>query len=63
LAKCEHAGDFGPRFIPLARSVSQNNDHRAALERWINERLSAHIVEEKSSAGAEARGSGEACRG
>ncbi len=48
---CEQAGDFGPRFIELARSVYQNNDHRAAIKRRINERLGSQIVEEKSYAG------------
>ena len=45
---CEHAGDLGPRVIELARSVYQENDHRAALKRRINERLGSQIVEEKS---------------
>jgi hypothetical protein len=45
---CEHDGEFGPRFIELARSVYKNNDHRAALKRKINEQLGSRIVEEKS---------------
>jgi Family of unknown function (DUF6165) len=45
---CEREGDFGPRFIELARSVYKNNDHRAALKRKINEQLGSRIVEEKS---------------
>jgi Family of unknown function (DUF6165) len=45
---CERAGDFGPGFIELARSVYKNNDRRAALKRAINERLGSSIVEEKS---------------
>lgn len=45
---CERAGDFGPKFVELARSVYKNNDHRAALKRRINERLGSVIVEEKS---------------
>jgi hypothetical protein len=48
LRACEQAGDFGPRFIELARSVSRNNDHRAALKRQINERLGSRFFEEKS---------------
>ena len=28
---CERDGDFGPRFIALARSVCRANDRRAAL--------------------------------
>jgi Family of unknown function (DUF6165) len=45
---CERAGDFGPKFVELARSVYKNNDHRAALKRKINELLGSAIVEEKS---------------
>jgi hypothetical protein len=33
---CERAGDFGPKFVELARSVYQNNDSRAAIKRKIN---------------------------
>jgi Family of unknown function (DUF6165) len=45
---CERGGDFGPKFVELARSVYKNNDRRAALKRQINERLGSRIVEEKS---------------
>jgi hypothetical protein len=45
---CERDGDFGPRFVELARSVYKNNDRRAALKRKINEQLGSRIVEEKS---------------
>ena len=45
---CERAGDFGQRFIDLARSVYQQNDRRAAIKRRINERLGSEIIEEKS---------------
>ncbi len=48
---CERAGDFGPRFIELARSVYRTNDRRAALKRQINELLGSRLVEEKSYAG------------
>ena len=48
IRSCERNGDFGPRFIELARSVYQNNDRRAALKRRINQRLGSKIVEEKS---------------
>ncbi len=44
---CERAGDFGPRFVELARSVYRHNDRRAALKRQINDRLGARLVEEK----------------
>jgi tetratricopeptide (TPR) repeat protein len=47
---CEREGDFGPKFVELARSVYKNNDHRAALKRQINERLGSRILEEKSYA-------------
>jgi hypothetical protein len=45
---CERSGDFGERFIALARSVYQQNDRRAAIKRRINERLGSEIIEEKS---------------
>ena len=41
---------FGERFVELARSVYQRNDHRAALKKRINEALGSEIVEEKSYA-------------
>ena len=47
---CEAAGDFGPRFVELARSVYVTNDRRAAVKKEINEALDAAIVEEKSYA-------------
>jgi hypothetical protein len=46
--ECEAAGDFGDRFVALARSVYTSNDERAALKRRINELLGSAIVEEKS---------------
>jgi post-segregation antitoxin (ccd killing protein) len=48
LRGCEQAGDFGSRFVQLARSVYKDNDHRAALKRKINELVGSRIVEEKS---------------
>ena len=45
---CERAGDFGPKFIELARAVYQTNDRRAALKREINVLLGSALVEEKS---------------
>jgi hypothetical protein len=47
---CERDGDFGERFVELARSVYKSNDRRATLKRRINELLSSAIVEEKSYA-------------
>ncbi|MFM2280366.1 MAG: hypothetical protein RLZZ444_2597, partial [Pseudomonadota bacterium] len=43
-----HAGDFGPRFIELARSVYIRNDKRAEIKREINAALGSALVEEKS---------------
>lgn len=45
---CEDAGDFGARFIELARTVYVTNDRRAALKREINILLQSDIIEEKS---------------
>lgn len=45
---CEAAGDFGPRFIALARSVYRTNDRRAALKREIGALFGSKLVEEKS---------------
>lgn len=46
----ERAGDFGPAFVALARSVYRTNDARAALKRRINELLGSALFEEKSYA-------------
>jgi tetratricopeptide (TPR) repeat protein len=45
---CEHARDFGPRFMELARAVYHQNDHRSAVKRQINELLGSKLIEEKS---------------
>ena len=45
---CERDGNFGDRFIKLARAVYHTNDRRADLKRRINDLLGARIVEEKS---------------
>jgi hypothetical protein len=45
---CEDTGDFGKRFVELARSVYFTNDKRADLKRQINKMLASDIVEEKS---------------
>jgi Flp pilus assembly protein TadD len=47
---CERKGDFGPRFVALARSVYVENDTRAALKRAINTLAGSALVEEKSYA-------------
>jgi hypothetical protein len=45
---CENAGDFGARFVELARSVYIANDKRADLKRELNMVLGSDLVEEKS---------------
>ena len=45
---CERDGDFGERFVELARSVYRYNDRRAEIKKTINTLLGARIVEEKS---------------
>jgi len=52
IRECEAKGDFGPRFVALARSVYKYNDRRAALKRRINELLGSELIEEKSYKGA-----------
>jgi Family of unknown function (DUF6165) len=47
---CERDGDFGPRFVALARSVYRENDTRAAIKRAINTLTNSALVEEKSYA-------------
>ena len=47
----EAAGDFGPRFVELARAVYVTNDKRADVKRRINTHLGSSIVEEKSYSG------------
>lgn len=44
----DRAGDFGPRFIELARSVYLQNDERARIKKAINLALGSAYVEEKS---------------
>jgi hypothetical protein len=50
LRQCERGGDFGPRFVALARSVYCENDTRAAIKRAINTLANSPLVEEKSYA-------------
>lgn len=45
---CEAAGDFGPRFVELARAVYLTNDERAAIKKQVNLALGSELVEEKS---------------
>ena len=46
----EAEGQFGSRFVELARMVYKKNDERAALKRGINNALKSELVEEKSYA-------------
>ena len=50
IRECEAGGDFGPRFIELARSVYRQNDERARLKRKLNVAAGSRYVEEKSYA-------------
>jgi tetratricopeptide (TPR) repeat protein len=45
---CERQGDFGPRFVELARSVYRTNDRRAAIKKEINRLMGSRLTEEKS---------------
>jgi tetratricopeptide (TPR) repeat protein len=47
---CEQAGDFGPRFVEVARSIYRHNDERSRLKRRINELLGAQFAEQKEYA-------------
>ena len=44
----ERAGEFGPGFVELARSVYRRNDERGAVKRQINLALGSALIEEKS---------------
>ncbi len=48
LRELEGKGDFGARFVSLARQVYKTNDHRAEVKKKINELLNSKVVEEKS---------------
>ena len=48
---CERKGEFGARFISLARSVYAANDWRADLKRSVNRLFVSALTEEKSYAG------------
>jgi hypothetical protein len=45
---CEANGDFGDRFIALARAVYRHNDQRARIKKAINIAAGSRYVEEKS---------------
>lgn len=59
---CEAVGDFGVRFIRLARSIYRRNDQRATIKRKINALLGSVLVEEKSYAGWAAASTSECPR-
>lgn len=48
LRHLERRGEFGSRFVDLARSVYTLNDRRAGFKRRINELTSSSIFDEKS---------------
>lgn len=56
----EREGDFGEKFIELARSVYFRNDERAAIKKRINRYLGSEIVEEKSYRDYSSNGDGDA---
>lgn len=50
IRECERRGDFGERFVELARAVYKTNDRRAAVKAEISALFGSTIVEEKSYA-------------
>ncbi len=48
IRRCEGLGDFGPRFVAMARSIYKTNDQRAAIKRQINALLGSELFEEKA---------------
>lgn len=52
IRELERSGDFGARFIEVARSVYRFNDWRAALKREINAAAGSRLMEVKHYAGA-----------
>ena len=47
IRECEAGGDFGSKFVELARSVYRVNDERTALKRRVNEAVGSELIEEK----------------
>lgn len=47
LREKEAAGDFGPGFVALARTVYHENDERGRLKAALNRLLQSAVVEEK----------------
>jgi hypothetical protein len=56
LRLCERAGDFGPSFVTLARSVYRHNDRRATLKRQVDNLLGSRRGEEKLYTSYEGQG-------
>ena len=50
LREKEAAGEFGPEFVALARSVYRENDERGRIKRAINVLLGSGLIEEKQYA-------------
>jgi hypothetical protein len=48
---CEERGDFGAKFIELARSVYRTNDHRSRIKQRIDLACGSDIAEQKSHKG------------
>ena len=48
LRDCERDGNFGPRFIELARAVHKATDLRGEIKRSINLLMESDLIEEKS---------------
>lgn len=44
---CDAKGEFGHRFIDLARAVYTNNDHRSRIKRQVDDRYGSAMAEEK----------------
>ena len=51
IREADRAGDFGPKFIELAKSVYRTNDRRAELKRQINVLLGSELADVKQYAG------------
>ena len=47
---CERSGNFGDKFIRLARAIYITNDKRADLKKQVNLTLGSTLIEEKSYA-------------
>jgi hypothetical protein len=57
IRECDARGDFGEKFIELARAVYRLNDERARLKQAINRASGSRLVEEKAYKSFERQGS------